>query len=71
VPGSHFSGLGSTRSIQRRRGTYRNVSSGTRAIPSILKALLKVTPKDGYSWVGCGDCSGGWQVLDFAEERVG
>ena len=39
--------------------------------PSILKALLKVTPKDGYSWVECGSCSGGWQVLDFAEKRVG
>jgi hypothetical protein len=39
--------------------------------PSILKALLKVTPKDHYSWVECGACSGGWQVLDFAEERVG
>jgi hypothetical protein len=39
--------------------------------PSILKALLKVTPKDRYSWVKCGACSGGWQVLDFAEQRIG
>jgi hypothetical protein len=35
--------------------------------PSILKALLKITPKDGYSWVECGACSAGWQVLDLAE----
>jgi hypothetical protein len=28
-------------------------------------------PKDRYSWVECGAFSGGWQVLDFAEERVG
>jgi hypothetical protein len=39
--------------------------------PVILKALLKITPKHGYSWVECGAYSGGWQVLDFAEERVG
>jgi hypothetical protein len=38
---------------------------------SILRVLLKVTPKEGYSWVECGACGFGWQVLDFAEKRVG
>jgi hypothetical protein len=38
---------------------------------SIVKALLKLTPKDGYSWVECGACSAGWQVPDFAEASVG
>jgi hypothetical protein len=37
---------------------------------SILKALLEITPKEGYSWVECGACSGDWKVLDFAEARV-
>jgi hypothetical protein len=37
----------------------------------ILKALLKVTPKDGYSWVECSACWGGWQVLDYAADSVG
>jgi hypothetical protein len=39
--------------------------------PAILRALLKITPKDGYVWVECGGCQGGWQVADFAEETVG
>jgi hypothetical protein len=39
--------------------------------PSILKALLKVTPKDRYSWVEYGGCQAGWQVADYAAESVG
>jgi hypothetical protein len=39
--------------------------------PAILRALLKITPKDGYAWVECGGCQAGWQVADFAEEHVG
>jgi hypothetical protein len=34
---------------------------------AILRALLKITPKDGYAWVECGGCQAGWQVADFAE----
>lgn len=51
------------RSTMRHLGEceFKDVSDS-----SILKALLKVTPKDGYSWVECGACSGGWQVLDYA-----
>jgi hypothetical protein len=37
--------------------------------PAILRALLKVKPGLGgdYSWVECGACSAGWQVLDYTE----
>jgi hypothetical protein len=39
--------------------------------PAILRALLKLTPKDGYTWVECGGCQAGRQVADLAEERAG
>jgi hypothetical protein len=39
--------------------------------PAVLKVLLKITPKDGYSWCECGSCACGWQVADFAEASVG
>jgi hypothetical protein len=41
--------------------------------PDIIKVLLKVRPglSPGYQWVECGSCQGGWQVLDYAQERVG
>jgi len=39
--------------------------------PAIVKALLKIVPKDGYSWVECGACGFGWQVADYAEASVG
>jgi hypothetical protein len=38
--------------------------------PAILRALLKLTPKDGYTWVECGACSGGWQVPHYVAEAV-
>ena len=31
-----------------------------------LKLLLRVTPKDGYSWTECSACESGWQVADSA-----
>jgi hypothetical protein len=34
----------------------------------LLKILLKVTPSDGYAWMVCGVCQGGWQVPDYAED---
>jgi hypothetical protein len=37
--------------------------------PFMLRALLKITAKDGYAWVECCACGGGWQVADFAPER--
>jgi len=32
--------------------------------PSVLKVLLNVKPGlgEGYDWVECGACGGGWQV---------
>ena len=33
--------------------------------PALLRALLKVTPADGYSVVECGACSYLWNVADF------
>jgi hypothetical protein len=39
--------------------------------PSVVRALLKVTEREGYWWVECGSCDFGWQVPFFAEERVG
>jgi hypothetical protein len=38
--------------------------------PVILRALLRITPKERYAWVECGGCQAGWQVADFAEERA-
>ncbi|MGA9159546.1 MAG: hypothetical protein WB297_01605 [Actinomycetota bacterium] len=35
--------------------------------PAMLRAVLRVTPKDGYSWVECNACDIGWQVPHFAE----
>jgi hypothetical protein len=35
--------------------------------PSVLRAVLRVTPKDGYSWVACNSCDYGWQVPHYAE----
>jgi hypothetical protein len=31
----------------------------------------KITEKDGYSWVECAGCEGGWQVPQYAKESVG
>jgi hypothetical protein len=32
-----------------------------------LRAVLRVTPKDGYDWVECNACDIGWQVPYYAE----
>ena len=39
--------------------------------PAVLKYLLKVNDRDGYWWVDCAACEGGWQVPFFAEANVG
>jgi hypothetical protein len=39
--------------------------------PAVLKVLLKITPKEGYSWCECGSCETGWQVPFYAEASVG
>jgi hypothetical protein len=33
----------------------------------VLKALLRITPKEGYWWVECGACDTSWQVPYYAE----
>ena len=38
--------------------------------PALLRALLKVTDRDGYAWVECGICEHGWQVPYYAAESV-
>ena len=38
--------------------------------PSVLRAVLRVTPKDGYSWVACNSCDYGWQI-QYVAESVG
>jgi hypothetical protein len=39
--------------------------------PDVIKVLLRITEKDGYWWVECAGCEGGWQVPFYAQERVG
>jgi hypothetical protein len=34
--------------------------------PAMLRAVLKVTHKDGYEWVECNACDYGWQVPHYA-----
>jgi hypothetical protein len=41
------------------------------ADPDVIRVLLKITPKEGYSWVECGNCDTGWQVPHYAEASVG
>jgi hypothetical protein len=33
----------------------------------MIRAILRVTDKGGYSWVQCNSCDGGWQVPYYAE----
>jgi hypothetical protein len=33
----------------------------------MIRAILRVTDKDGYSWVQCNSCEAGWQVRYYAE----
>lgn len=35
--------------------------------PAMLRAVLRVTPKDGYNWIECNACGFGWQVPYYAE----
>jgi hypothetical protein len=35
--------------------------------PAMIKVLLKVSDKEGYSWVECGACAAGWQVAHYSE----
>jgi hypothetical protein len=35
--------------------------------PAMLRAVLRVTRKDGYDWVECNACAWAWQVAHFAE----
>jgi hypothetical protein len=39
--------------------------------PAVLKVLLKIQERDGYSLVECGGCAGLWQVPFFGSESVG
>jgi len=39
--------------------------------PAMLRAVLRVTRKDGYDWVECNGCDIGWQVAHFAESAQG
>jgi hypothetical protein len=52
------------------QGPLPQCEFATTTDPAILRALLKLTLKDGYTWVECGGCQAGWQVADCAEERV-
>jgi len=36
--------------------------------PALLRAILRVTPGDGYTWVQCGTCDYGWQVPDYGAD---
>jgi hypothetical protein len=35
--------------------------------PVMIRAILRVTDKDGYSWVQCNSCDTAWQVRYYAE----
>lgn len=35
--------------------------------PVLLRAVLRITPKDSYSLVSCNACEFSWQVPDYAE----
>lgn len=35
--------------------------------PDVIKVLLRTTEKDGYWWVECAGCEGGWQVAFYAD----
>jgi hypothetical protein len=39
--------------------------------PPVLRALLKVTEKEDYWWVQCGNCDFGWQTPFYAQVSVG
>jgi hypothetical protein len=39
--------------------------------PVLVRAILKIQERDGYWWVQCGACDGGWQVPFYAVESVG
>jgi hypothetical protein len=39
--------------------------------PSTLRAVLRVTDRDGYWWVECNACDGVWQVPYYASDGVG
>ena len=39
----------------------------TQTDTALLRAVLKVTHKDGYDWVECNACAYGWQVAHYAE----
>lgn len=39
--------------------------------PTIVKAILLVTDREGYWWVECSACEYGWQVPYYAAENVG
>jgi hypothetical protein len=38
---------------------------------ALIRAILKVDEREGYWWVQCGACDGGWQVPFYAAESVG
>ena len=39
--------------------------------PTILRAILKVSEREGYWWVECNVCDCGWQVLYYAASNAG
>jgi len=39
--------------------------------PAMLRAVLRVTRKDGYDWAECNGCDIGWQVAHLAESAQG
>ena len=57
---------GSTRSTRRPLAT-RGSASSTVTDPAMLRAVLRVTRKDGYDWVECNGGDMGWQVAHSAE----
>jgi len=61
---------GSIRSIRRPHATWEREYKDTTG-PDVIKVLLRTTEKDGYWWVECAGCEGGWQVPFYAQERVG
>jgi hypothetical protein len=57
---------GSTRSTKTARHAGQCEFNGV-TDPAMLRAVLRVTPKDGYDWVECNGCDLGWQVSHYAE----
>ena len=35
--------------------------------PAVIRAVLKFQEREGYWWVQCGACDGGWQVPFYAQ----